>query len=255
MLILAFFIFLFGAVFGSFFNVCIYRIPRRESIVFPGSHCPHCNKKIKPADNIPILSYLLLKGKCRNCGFKIPIQYLLVELLTPVLFILLYISTGFSLNPVFLKYIIFISAGIIIFFIDFNQQIIPDVISLPLIVIGIAVSFLPAIDVTWKSALSGAIFSFVVFLATAYVFKLFTGKESLGGGDIKLMTAIGSFIGIIGTIFTIFFSSAIALIILIVIGHDRRKEFPFGPFLILGAFLYILAGRFLTEIYLSLFRI
>ena len=143
----------------------------------------------------------------------------------------------------------------IIFFIDYNQQIIPDVISLPLVIIGITVSFLPAIDVTWKSALSGAVFGFVVFLATAYIFKLFTGKENLGGGDIKLMTAIGSFIGIIGTIFTIFFSSGIALIILIVMGHDRRKEFPFGPFLIFGAFLYILAGRFLTEIYLSLFRI
>ena len=250
-----FFLVILGAAFGSFFNVCIYRIPRKESIVFPGSHCPQCNKKIKPADNIPILSYLLLKGKCRDCGFKIPAQYLLVELLTPVLFILLYISTGSSLNLVFFKHIIFISAGLIIFFIDFNQQIIPDVISLPLIVIGIAVSFFPAIDITWKSALSGAVFSFVVFLATAYVFKLFTGKESLGGGDIKLMTAIGSFIGIAGTIFTIFFSSGIALIILIVIGHDRRKEFPFGPFLIFGAFLYILAGRFLTEIYLNLFRI
>lgn len=250
-----FFLVILGTAFGSFFNVCIYRIPRKESIVFPSSHCPQCNNKIKPADNIPILSYLLLKGKCRNCGFKIPIQYLLVELLTPILFILLYVSTGSSINPVFIKYIIFISAGMIIFFIDYNQRIIPDVISLPLVVIGIAVSFFPAIDITWKSALSGAVFSFLVFLATAYVFKLFTGKESLGGGDIKLMTAIGSFIGIIGTIFTIFFSSGIALIILIVIGHDRRKEFPFGPFLIFGAVLYILAGRSLTEIYLSLFRI
>ncbi len=250
-----FFLVILGAAFGSFFNVCIYRIPRKESIVFPSSHCPQCNNKIKPADNIPILSYLLLKGKCRNCGFKIPIQYLLVELLTPILFILLYVSTGSSINPVFIKYIIFISAGMIIFFIDYNQRIIPDVISLPLVVIGIAVSFFPAIDITWKSALTGAVFSFLVFLATAYIFKLFTGKESLGGGDIKLMTAIGSFIGIIGTIFTIFFSSGIALIILIVIGHDRRKEFPFGPFLIFGAVLYILAGRSLTEIYLSLFRI
>ena len=250
-----FFLIILGAAFGSFFNVCIYRIPRRESIVFPGSHCFQCNTKIKPADNIPILSYLFLKGKCRDCGFKIPIQYLLVEFLTPILFVLLYISSGFSINLVFFKYIIFISAGLIIFFIDYNQQIIPDVISLPLIIIGIAVSFLPAIDITWKSALCGAVFSFVVFLVTAYVFKLFTGKENLGGGDIKLMTAIGSFIGIAGTIFTIFFSSVIALIILILIGHDRRKEFPFGPFLILGAFLYILAGRFLTEMYLSLFRI
>lgn len=250
-----FFLVILGAAFGSFFNVCIYRIPRKESIVFPSSHCPQCNKKIKPANNIPILSYLFLKGKCRDCGFNIPIQYLLVELLTPVLFILLFVSTGFSLNPVFFKYIIFISAGMIIFFIDYNQQIIPDVISLPLVIIGIAVSFLPSIDITWKSALSGAVFGFVVFLATAYIFKLFTGKESLGGGDIKLMTAIGSFIGIVGTIFTILFSSGIALIILIVIGHDRRKEFPFGPFLIFGAFLYILTGRFLTEMYLTLFRI
>ena len=250
-----FFLVILGAAIGSFLNVCIYRIPRKESIVSPGSHCPQCNKKIKPVDNIPIVSYLFLKGKCRNCCFKIPLQYLLVELLTPILFILLYVSTDFSLNSVFFKYIIFISAGIIIFFIDYNQQIIPDVISLPLVVIGIAVSFLPAIDITWKSALTGAVFSFVIFLATAYIFKLFTGKESLGGGDIKLMTAIGSFIGIVGTIFTIFFSSGIALIILVVIGHDRRKEFPFGPFLIFGAFLYILTGRFLTEIYLNLFRI
>ncbi|MCK4654263.1 MAG: prepilin peptidase [Candidatus Cloacimonetes bacterium] len=249
-----FLIILFGAAFGSFFNVCIYRIPRKESIIAPGSRCPQCGEKIKSVYNIPILSYLLLKGKCNKCNSTIPMHYFLVEILTPVLFILLFISLGSLFSFVFLKYLVFISFGLIILFIDFFHYIIPDKLSLPLIALGIFFSFTPVSDISWKSSIAGALFCFVVFFVTAYMFKFITKKDYLGGGDIKLMTAIGSFLGILGSIFTIFFSSAIAFIMLLIIKHDKRKEFPFGPFLIFGAFIYILIGRVLTSLYLDLFR-
>ncbi len=249
-----FLIILFGAAFGSFFNVCIYRIPRKESIISPGSRCPRCGEKIKPVHNIPILSYILLKGKCNKCNSKIPIHYFLVEILTPVLFVFLFISLGSHFSFVFFKYLVFISFGLIIFFIDFFHYVIPDKLSLPLIALGIIFSFTPVTDISWKSSIAGAFFCFVVFLVTAYFFKVITKKDYLGGGDIKLMTAIGSFIGILGSIFTIFFSSAIAIVLLLIIKHDKHKEFPFGPFLIFGAFIYILIGRILTFLYLDLFR-
>ncbi len=248
-------IIIFGAVFGSFFNVCISRIPNKKSVVFPDSSCPTCNTKIKPHHNIPIISYILLKGKCAYCGTKINIHYFLVELLTPVLLILLFANQNAEISLVFLKYVIFISFGLIIFFIDLNHYIIPDKLSLPLIVIGLLFSLLPNTDIGWMSAGIGALSGFLVFLFTAFFFQKVTGKDSLGGGDIKLIAAIGAFLGVWGTLFTILFSSLIALAILLIIKHDRKEPFPFGPFLIAGAFVYILAGDTLIGLYLRLYNI
>ena len=250
-IIISIFVVVFGLAFGSFFNVCIYRIPNKESIVFPNSHCPNCSKPIKPVHNIPVFSYLFLKGKCAYCGEKIHWHYFLVELITPILFLAVFFLYGPSI--LFIKYLIFVSFGILICFIDAFHKIIPDVLSLTLIVLGIGFSFLPGSDVSWLSSLLGALFGFLVFLITAYFFQLATHKESLGGGDIKLIAAIGSFIGILGTIFTVIFGSMIALIILLAIGHDRRKEFPFGPFLIFGAISYILFGNSLFQYYINYF--
>ncbi|MCD4797298.1 MAG: prepilin peptidase [Candidatus Cloacimonetes bacterium] len=245
------FLIITGASFGSFFNVCIYRIPRKESIVFPASHCPKCGVKIKPWNNIPIISFIVLGRKCKSCGNAIHWHYLLVEILTPIIFILIFIRFGFSF--LFVKYIIFFSFGIIIFFIDLFKKIVPDVLSLPLIIIGIVFSLFPSNDITLLYSISGALLGFIIFLFTAYVFRIILKKDSLGGGDIKLITAIGSFTGIIGMVFTIFCSSAAALIILIILKHDREKEFPFGPFLILGTFFYVVAGNYLLNLYLNLF--
>ena len=248
-------IFIFGAVFGSFFNVCISRIPNKKSVVFPDSSCLTCKTKIKPYHNIPIISYILLKGKCAYCGAKIDIHYFLVELLTPILLMLLFASQDAQISVVFLKYAIFIAFGLIIFFIDLYHYIIPDKLSLPLITIGLLFSLLPKTDISWMSAGIGALSGFIIFLFTAFLFQKVTGKDSLGGGDIKLIAAIGAFLGVWGTLFTVLFSSLIALVILIIIKHDRKEHFPFGPFLIAGAFVYILAGDTLIELYLRLYSI
>ncbi len=248
-------IFIVGAVFGSFFNVCISRIPRKISVVFPDSSCPACKAKIKPYNNIPIISYVLLKGKCAYCGAKINIHYFLVELLTPVLLMLLFSNQNAQFSIVFFKYAIFISFGLIIFFIDLYHYIIPDKLSLPLIVIGLIFSFLPNTDVIWISACIGALSGFLVFLFIAFFFQKATGKDSLGGGDIKLIAAIGAFLGVWGTLFTVLFSSLIALVILIILKHDRKKHFPFGPFLIIGALVYILAGNTLIGLYLRMYNL
>jgi leader peptidase (prepilin peptidase) / N-methyltransferase len=248
-------IFIFGAVFGSFFNVCISRIPNKKSVVFPDSSCPICQTKIKPYHNIPIISYVLLKGKCAYCGAKINLHYFLVELLTPILLIILFAGQDAQISLVFFKYAIFISFGLIIFFIDLYHYIIPDKLSLSLIAIGLIFSFIPNTDVGWMSAGIGALSGFMLFLFTAFFFQKVTGKEGLGGGDIKLIAAIGAFLGVWGTLFTVIFSSLIALVILLIIKHDRKESFPFGPFLIAGAFIYILAGETLIGLYLRLYNI
>ncbi len=248
-------IFIFGTVFGSFFNVCISRIPIKKSVVYPDSSCPVCNTKIKSYHNIPILSYILLRGKCAYCGTKINIHYFLVELLTPALLIILFASLGAKFSIVYLKYVIFISFGLIIFFIDLYHYKIPDHLSLPLIAIGLIFSFLPNTDVNWISSGIGALSGFLLFLFTAYFFQQITGKESLGGGDIKLIAAIGAFLGVWGTLFTVLFSSLIAIAILLILKHDRQKHFPFGPFLIVGSLFYILAGNTLIRLYLRLFNL
>jgi len=250
-----FLIFIFGAVFGSFFNVCISRIPKNKSVIFPDSSCPTCQTKIKPYHNIPIISYVLLKGKCAYCGSKINIHYFLVELITPVLFIILFVNQDTQISLVFFKYVIFISFGLIIFFIDLFHYIIPYKLSLPLIVIGLLFSFLPNTDIGWIPAGIGALSGFLVFLFTAFFFQKVTGKDSLGGGDIKLIAAIGAFLGVWGTLFTVLFSSLIALVILLILKHDRKEPFPFGPFLIAGALVYILAGDTLIGLYLRLYNI
>ena len=248
-------IFIFGTVIGSFFNVCISRIPNKKSVIFPDSSCPTCKTKIKPYHNIPIISYILLRGKCAYCGAKINIHYLLVELLTPILLMLLFASQNAEISIVFFKYAIFISFGLIILFIDLYHYIIPDKLSLSLIVIGLIFSFLPNTDIGWMSAGIGALSGFLLFLFTAFLFQKITGKDNLGGGDIKLIAAIGAFLGVEGTLFTVLFSSLIAIVVLLILKHDRKKQFPFGPFLIIGAYAYILAGDTLIELYLRLYNI
>lgn len=248
-------ILIFGAVFGSFFNVCISRIPIKKSVVFPDSSCPTCKTKIKSYHNIPIISYILLRGECAYCGTKINIHYFLVELLTPVLLIILFVNQDAQVSLVFFKYAIFISFGLIIFFIDLYHYIIPDKLSLPLITIGMIFSFLPNTDVSWMSAGIGALSGFLLFLFVAFFFKKATGKDGFGGGDIKLIAAIGAFLGIWGTLFTVLFSSLVALVVLLILKHDRKKLFPFGPFLIIAAFVYILAGDTLIALYLRLYNI
>jgi leader peptidase (prepilin peptidase)/N-methyltransferase len=245
-------IFILGLIVGSFSNVCIYRIPKNESIIYPASHCPKCHSNIKPVDNIPLLSYILLKGRCRNCKSKISIQYPIVEFLTGVIYLIIYLIYGLSIQS--LIYIILSSALMIIAFIDLSKQIVPDVISLPGIVIGFIISFFVPYISFINSALGvviGGGIILIIGLAGSVIFK----KEAMGGGDVKLAAMIGAFLGwryIIISLFLGFFLGALAGIILILSKIKSREDVvPFGPFIVLGSFITLLWGEKIISWYIG----
>jgi leader peptidase (prepilin peptidase) / N-methyltransferase len=237
------FAFIFGAVVGSFLNVCIFRLPAQMSIVKPLSQCPHCHHPIRFYDNIPILSFLILKAKCRDCGGAISWRYPLVELITALLSFFLFLQFGLSLN--FLVFFIFTAVLIVITFIDLDHQIIPDVLTLP----GIPIFFLLAIfvvKVPWLEALIGLLIGGGVLYAIAFVYELLTKREGMGGGDIKLLGMIGGFLGWKSLIFILLISSFTGAIVgitaMIIKKQDMKYAVPFGPFLSLAAVAYIFWG-------------
>ena len=237
-------IFILGLIVGSFCNVCIYRIPKNESIIYPASHCPKCRTTIKPVDNIPLLSYILLKGRCRNCGSKISIQYPVVELLTGIIYLIIYLIYGLSIQS--LIYIILSSALIIIAFIDLNEQIVPDVISLPGIGVGLILSFFVPYLSFINSAL-GVVAGGGIILIIALVGSMIFKKEAMGGGDVKLAAMIGAFLGWRYTIISLFlgfFLGALAGIFLILSKIKSKEDMvPFGPFIALGSLITLLWGE------------
>ncbi len=232
-----------GLVVGSFNNVCIYRLPRKESIVYPASHCPYCNTRISTKDNIPLLSYFLLKGRCRNCKNKISLQYPVVEFLNAIIYLLLYLKYGFRVQT--LVYMALSSALIIIAFIDFKEEIIPNEISLPGIVIGLMISFLVKHISVWDSAL-GIVTGGGAILFIALIGEWLFKKEAMGGGDIKLAAMIGAFLGWRYTSLSLFFGyllGALTGIVLIILKMKNRGEtIPFGPFIVAGSLIAILIG-------------
>jgi len=246
-------IFILGLIVGSFNNVCIYRIPRNESIIYPASHCPKCRSKIKPIDNIPLLSYILLKGRCRNCGSKISIQYPVVEFLTGLIYLIIYLIYGLSIQS--LVYIILSSALIIIAFIDLQEQIIPDVISLPGIVVGLILSFIVPYISFINSAL-GALVGGGIILIIAWVGSIIFKKEAMGGGDVKLAAMIGAFLGwryMVISLFLGFFLGALAGIFLILSKIKRKEDMvPFGPFIALGSIITLLCGEKIIAWYIGI---
>jgi leader peptidase (prepilin peptidase)/N-methyltransferase len=245
--------FLFGMVVGSFLNVCICRMPINESVVSPPSHCPRCSYQIRCYDNIPLLSYLLLRGKCRGCGAHISAQYPLVELLNGVLSLFLFLRFGPTLA--FAALFLFSSALVVITFIDIEHQIIPDEISLSGIVVGFVLSFFLK-GHTWQNSLLGILLGGGSLLFVAYAYQWLTGKDGMGGGDIKLLAMMGAFLGWKAVPFIIFASSLVGSIIGISIMLFQKKDsklaIPFGPYLAFGAVLYIFYGRTLIRWYLGL---
>ncbi len=245
-----------GAVIGSFLNVCIYRIPRSQSIVFPGSHCPNCGAPIAFYDNIPILSYLFLRGKCRHCHAPISPKYPLVEFSNTLLYVLLFYKFGWSYTT--LAYVTFSSILIVISFIDLDHKIIPDRLSLPGIVVGFIASFFVKEVDPLQSILGIFIGGGFLFLV-AFVYEKVAHKEGMGGGDIKLIAMIGAFLGWQGMPFVILSSSLIGaligIIVIIVFKKDTKFAIPFGPFLSLGAILYLFMGPELVHWYLNLSRV
>jgi leader peptidase (prepilin peptidase)/N-methyltransferase len=243
---------IFGAIVGSFLNVCIIRLPKEESIITPGSHCPHCNHPIMFYDNIPLISYLLLGGKCRYCKRSISAQYPLVEGITAISSFLLFLKYGFSLSYFF--YFSFVAALMIITVIDLYHQIIPDVISIP----GIGVGLLGALiipHITFFKSLLGILLGggslFVVATSYQWLFK----REGMGGGDVKLLAMIGAFLGWDAVILTILLSSLIGsitgIIIMVLKGKGFKYAIPFGPFLSLGAVIALFYKNEIISWYLQ----
>lgn len=249
----AIFAFILGAVVGSFLNVCIYRLPKQESVVFPPSHCGNCDYVIRWYDNIPILSWLFLRGSCRRCGARISLQYPLVELLNGLLSLALFLR--FGPTWFFLILFIFCSALVVVTFIDLEHQIIPDVITLPGIVIGFALSFFIP-NFGWLQSLIGILAGGGSLFLVAYGYHLLTGRDGMGGGDIKLLAMFGAFFGWKAVLFIIFAASLIGSIVGITVMLVQRKDstlaIPFGPYLAGAAVVYIFYGSRVVHWYLNM---
>ena len=239
-------VFIFGSIWGSFSNVCIRRIPNNTSVIKGRSHCPSCNKLIKWYDNIPLLSFLILKAKCRDCSTTIDVKYFIIELISALNFVLIFYLFGFSSTTIL--FFILSIGFLIIFFIDLKHFIIPNEITYPLMMLGFLKSFDPNLNLNlfpnFIDSLIGGFFGYVIIWLVIFVYKKFRNKEGMGLGDAKLVSVIGFWFGWISIPFVIFFSSAIALIKvipdLIKNKKDLSSEIPFGPYLIIGCLTFLI---------------
>lgn len=253
--------FIFGACWGSFLNVCIYRIPREESVIHPGSHCPHCNTPIKACHNIPIVTWLMLRGKCRYCGAPIRPRYILVEALTGFLFAWVYYLYGFSFLTLCYWLVTF---GLLLgTFIDFEYMIIPDRVSWGGMILGLFLSPLvpelhgaqTALEGFKSSALGAAVgfgLLYGVMVFGTWIFK----KDAMGFGDVKLMGAIGAFMGWEAVLFTLMVSSLIGSVVgislIIKFGREWQSRIPYGPYIAMAAMIWLLGGYTWWAAYLRL---
>jgi leader peptidase (prepilin peptidase)/N-methyltransferase len=245
---------LFGLALGSFMNVCIYRIPHKQSIINPPSTCPYCGWRIRFYDNIPLVSYVLLWGKCRHCRHSIPWHYPAVEAMAGLLSLSLFIRYGLSYQ--YFLFLLFVATLVTIAFIDLHHKIIPDVLSLPGILVGWAASFVLG-HISWSDSLIGMIGGGGTLFVIAFGYAHITGKEGMGGGDIKLLAMIGAWMGWRPLPLIVLISSLTGAVagtaFLFLAGKGLRARIPFGPFLSLGALVYLFFGPELTHWYFSLF--
>ncbi len=241
-------VFVLGLIIGSFCNVVIYRLPAGESIITPSSHCRACSSSIRPWDNIPLLSYLLLAGRCRACGEQISLRYPCVELASGVMYVVLWLKWGLSLA--FVIYAVLSSTLLVIALIDLDHQIIPNSITYPGVVVGLGLSFW-VLPITPIASLIGLLAGGILFYAVALV-----SRGGLGGGDIKLIAMIGAFLGWQGTFFTVLMAAltgSLVGITLMLLGKKGRKDkVPFGPFLAFGAIAFTLFGDVVIDWYVRL---
>ncbi len=248
-------VFILGLMIGSFLNVCIHRLPQSKSIVHPGSMCPKCGREIRFYDNIPVLSYIWLKGKCRNCKSPISPRYPLVEILTGLMAVGVFLKYGLTVQS--LIYFIFVCVLLVITFIDIDHRIILDIITLPGIFIFFAASFfLP--EISMVESISGILLGGGSLLAVAWGYFLLTRKEGMGGGDIKLLAMMGAVMGWKGVLFTLFASSLVGSVVGIAVMAATKKDMklaiPFGPFLSIGAMAYVFFGFQFVSWYFNLFH-
>ena len=266
---------LLGLIVGSFLNVLIYRLPKmmqteweaqcavlrnepasegpRYNLMLPRSACPHCHHQITAAENIPVFSWLLLRGKCSACQAKISPRYPVVELVTGLLSIAVVWKFGATWQT--LGGLLFVWALIALAFIDFDTSLLPDSLTMPLIWLGllfnISTSFAPL-----SHAVVGAMAGYLILWSIYWLFKLVTGKEGMGYGDFKLLAAIGAWLGWELLPVTILLSSVVGTIVgismIVLIKHDRRVPIPFGPYLAGGGLVALFFGNQLTQAYLGL---
>ncbi len=251
--------FLFGLPIGSFLNVVIWRLPRNENVVFPPSHCPICDAKIRPYDNIPIISYIILKGECRACGTRISPRYPVVEFVTALLFAVAWPLTGATLNWDFAAAIIMSGLGVAITGIDIDHRIIPDELSIGGLVVALILA--PLLSGSWSgllyaflAAAFGAVLLLIVRLIGSAIFK----KEAMGLGDIKLIAMIGAFVGWRNVVLTIFIASILGSIggIIAIAGSKKMRRdrlIPFGPFLMAAGIICFYFGERIIEWYANTF--
>ncbi len=268
--------FLFGLVIGSFLNVCIVRLPSGRSVNKPASHCPHCKEPIRFYDNIPLVSFIFLRAKCRKCGEPISWRYPFVELVNGLFYVWVALNFGFGGEAVLLM--ILCSSLIVITFIDFDHQIIPDIITLPGMLIGLSFapfylhplaeplpfhlgSLLPHAGlylVAFLNSLIGLLAGAVPLFAVGWIWERLRHVEAMGGGDVKLMGMIGSFFGWKGALLTIMLGSLVGsvggILFILLKRHKMEKVIPFGPFLAFGAVMTAFYGSTIVSWYLNLIR-
>jgi leader peptidase (prepilin peptidase)/N-methyltransferase len=267
-------IFLFGLALGSFFNVVIYRLPRGQSLAFPGSHCTSCNAPVKPYDNIPVISYLILRGRCRSCKASYSVIYPIVEFLVGSLYLLLFLKDGLTLTLA--ADVVFVSLLIPLIFIDLEHKLLPDIINKPGLVVMAALRVLapdPAINAStrhlfgviesaeWTVAIIGCAFGAAVGGGSLWLVReaylRIKKTEGMGLGDVKMMLMVGAFLGWKLTFLTIFLASLIGSLIGILVmrrkGGTLKMEIPFGVFLGPAAIISLFLGQVLIDWYMSFY--
>ena len=243
---------LFGAIVGSFLNVCIHRLPRGQSIVWPASACPNCNRRLAWYENLPIVSFAALGGRCRGCRAPIAVRYPIVESMTAALFITSFWLFGPGL--LFVSRTLFGCALIVLFFIDLEHHLLPNVITLPGIVVGFAFSLFG--DPGWLSSLVGVAIGGGLLFAIAETYYRLRHEEGLGMGDVKMLAMIGAFVGWQLTLVALMMASIAGSLVGVLLIATRRGTMkyalPFGTFLAMGAMLAVVFGPGLLNWYLGL---
>ncbi len=230
-----------GAVVGSFLNVVIYRVPRGESVVKPRSHCPNCGHLIRWYDNIPVLSWLILRGRCRDCGAPISVRYPVVELVTAILTAL--IVSRYGLSVAMGEAVVFVWMSIALGLIDLEHQILPDVITYPAVVLGIAGSLAGGLTTPLEAGL-GIVVGGGIPIAVIVLYKAVRGIEGMGFGDVKYLAAIGAVLGVMGCLWVLIVAAILGALVgvgLMIAGRgDGRTALPFGTFLAVASIVYLL---------------
>jgi len=272
----------FALLFGSFFNVVIHRLPKmleqdwinqsreflqpenerahaatdeennRISLAFPPSSCPQCNHQIRPWENIPVISYLFLRGKCSSCRSQISLRYPIIEVVTAVFAVV--VIQHFGLNWVGLSALAFSWFLLVLAAIDFDTQLLPDNLTLPLLWLGLLVN-IPGWFTGLENAVWGAVLGYLSLWSVYHLFKLLTGKEGMGYGDFKLLAAIGAWLGWQKALLTILLSSFVGAIVglalIVLLGRDRNIPIPFGPYLAVAGWIALMWGDRLISLYLD----